>query len=250
MRRTALLAVAVCAVTCFWALLKFRGESEGGTAPRLESDKAMRLVCISDTHDYHQEIEIPDGDVLIHAGDFTEGGSASDIRRFNEWLGTLPHRNKIVIGGNMDFALGIMSKAEADDTLSNAIYLQDSQVEIDGYVFYGSPFTPKFVGVFQLYNATDTQEMISKIPDRVDVLITHGPPYGILDSPSSGGHVGCQALERKVMEIDPKIHVFGHIHNSYGSMRQGDKGTLFANVAQYSKFEGNRSCKPIVVDLP
>mmetsp|Transcript_10632 Transcript_10632/g.44278 ORF Transcript_10632/g.44278 Transcript_10632/m.44278 type:complete len:177 (-) Transcript_10632:534-1064(-) len=174
----------------------------------------------------------------------------SSASRFNEWLGTLPHRNKIVIGGNMDFALGRMSKAEADDALSNAIYLQDSQVEIDGYVFYGSPFTPEFVGVFQLYNATDTREMISKIPDRVDVLITHGPPYGILDSPSSGGHVGCPMLERRVMEIDPKVHVFGHIHNSHGSMRQGDKGTFYANVAQYSKFEGNRSCKPIVVDLP
>mmetsp|Transcript_10630 Transcript_10630/g.44274 ORF Transcript_10630/g.44274 Transcript_10630/m.44274 type:complete len:87 (-) Transcript_10630:987-1247(-) len=67
----------------------------------------------------------------------------SSASRFNEWLGTLPHRNKIVIGGNMDFALGRMSKAEADDALSNAIYLQDSQVEIDGYVFYGSPFTPE-----------------------------------------------------------------------------------------------------------
>lgn len=105
--------------------------------------QAMRLVLISDTHGLHDRLTIPDGDVLIHAGDMSNGGEPEEIREFGEWLATLSHRNKIVIAGNHDF-LFQDEPAKAQSLLRGCTYLQDSAAVIDGLRFYGSPYTPRF----------------------------------------------------------------------------------------------------------
>ena len=102
----------------------------------------MRIVCFSDTHGYHEKVEIPDGDILIHAGDFSRRGSTSEQEAFDVYLGGLPHTHKIVIAGNHDWSLEDVDDPES--RFHNAAYLQDSSITIDGVKFYGAPWQPEF----------------------------------------------------------------------------------------------------------
>src|SRR5215510_8900029 len=95
------------------------------------ASKALRIVCISDTHGEHESLSIPDGDLLIHAGDFSLSEGIENIRCFDRWLGTLPHRHKIVIAGNHDL-LFERAPAFARGLIQNAIYLQGDTLEIEG----------------------------------------------------------------------------------------------------------------------
>jgi Icc-related predicted phosphoesterase len=190
--------------------------------------RVIRLV-LSDTHLLHRSIDVPGADILIHAGDFTMfGKSLHAIVDFNAWLGELPHRHKIVVPGNHEFLL------EADPVkrslLSNATVLIDEGIEIDGLRIWGSPVTPLYSGAFGLSAAGDRRQLYAQIPKDTDVLITHGPPYGILDSaPGSGVHSGCQELLDAVMRIHPKLHVFGHVHGAHGIFETSQ--TTFVNAA-------------------
>jgi predicted phosphohydrolase len=103
----------------------------------------MRLVLISDTHQRHDRLVVPDGDVLVHAGDFSTRGGVEEVARFNAWLGTLPHKHKVVIAGNHDF-LFEREPVLARSMLTNATYLEDSGVTIEGVRFWGSPWQPRF----------------------------------------------------------------------------------------------------------
>lgn len=179
-----------------------------------------RVVCLSDTHGLHRRMpEIPDGDVLIHAGDSL--GLRRDLSDFNDWLGELPHRHKIVIAGNHDSLLQ-ESPELAVPALSNAIYLQDSGVEIEGLRFWGSPWTPAFMDWwFMLDRGEPLRERWRLIPDDTDVLIVHGPPAGIGDEVINGlqqepEHVGCADLLERIHQLSLKAGIFGHIHEGYG----------------------------------
>lgn len=112
-----------------------------GTKPAL-----MRIICISDTHNNHRDLEIPKGEILIHAGDSSLWGNIKHLYDFNDWLGSLPHRYKIVISGNHDLPLqrsnDLSSLFKAREILSNAIYLQDEETILYGVKFYGSPWQP------------------------------------------------------------------------------------------------------------
>mgnify|MGYP006291605781 CR=1 FL=1 len=176
----------------------------------------MKLIVISDTHGQHRSLEIPDGDVLIHAGDLTRHGTLGDVREFNNFLGTLPHPHKIVIAGNHDFCFEKDRKA-CEEILTNCIYLQDQEVVIDGVKFYGSPWQPWFYDwAFNLQRGPEIRAKWELIPEDTDVLITHGPPHGIEDMTAQGEHAGCQDLLEVIEEIKPKMHIFGHIHEGYG----------------------------------
>jgi hypothetical protein len=141
----------------------------------------VKIVCISDTHAQHHLTEVPDGDILVHTGDITRHGSLDDVASFDEWLGRLPHRHKVVICGNHDFCFQ-HQPAEARARLTNAIYLEDSGCEIEGLTFYGSPWQPWFGGwAFNLPRGEALAAMWALIPVGIDVLMTHGPPEGILD---------------------------------------------------------------------
>ncbi len=141
-----------------------------------------RIVCLSDTHNCNEQIALPDGDILIHAGDATIRGTIDEIVLFNEWFANLPHRRKIFVAGNHDW-LFETNNAYARNLLSREIiYLQDSSVEIEGLKIYGSPWQPRFFDwAFNLNRGAELAEKWKLIPGDTDVLITHGPPFGILD---------------------------------------------------------------------
>jgi Icc-related predicted phosphoesterase len=188
----------------------------------------MRIVLVSDTHGYHTLTTVPDGDVLVHAGDLCRHGGLEDVEDFDRWLGTLPHPHKVVICGNHDWCFQ-EKPDEARRRLTNATYLQDAACEIGGLTFYGSPWTPLFFDwAFMLPDA----ELAAKwalIPDRVDVLITHGPPHGVLDWTNRKEHAGSATLFDRVMKVKPRLHVFGHIHEAAG--RAEHDGITFVNAS-------------------
>ena len=210
----------------------------------------MKLVCISDTHSLHWRIpEIPDGDVFIHAGDCLGQGTLENIEDFNDWLGTLPHRYKIVIAGNHDWAFQETPEL-ARQALTNAIYLQDSGVEIEGVRLWGSPWTPTFMDwAFMLERGEPLNQKWRLIPDNTDVLITHGPPRGIGDEANMGfksQNVGCADLLACIQELALKVHIFGHIHEGYGEYQQGQAKLINASTCN-ARYEPRNS--PIVIDL-
>ena len=178
---------------------------------------SVRLVLLSDTHGLHDEITVPPGDILVHAGDVTPSGSLPQLQDFNEWLATLPHPKKLVIAGNHDWCFQ-QAPDEARAMLTNATYLEDEKIEVAGIRFYGSPWQPWFMDwAFNLPRGEALAEKWAAIPADTDVLITHGPPMGILDETMRGAHVGCEALADAVRRVAPKLHVFGHIHEGFGT---------------------------------
>ena len=190
----------------------------------------MKIVCISDTHSLHRHIKIPDGDLLIHAGDVSSRGDMSEIEDFNEWLGTLPHPHKVIIAGNHDFGFERYPK-QAKALIKNAKYLNDSKIVIGGLKIWGSPVQPWFYQwAFNRKRGKDIRKHWDMIPTDTDILITHGPPYGILDDTERGEKVGCADLMDTVQtRVRPRLHVFGHVHEAYGQQQVG--GTLFVNAA-------------------
>lgn len=207
-----------------------------------------RIVCISDTHSYHGEKNIPKGDVLIHAGDITHKGELKIIKDFNEWLGKQPHKHKLVIAGNHDFCFQNEDRAEALKLLTNCTYLEDSQIEIDGLIYYGAPWTPKFgPWAFMEERGKKIAKHWDKINVDTDVLITHGPPYGILDKVRRGS-VGCEELDKAVDNIKPKVHIFGHIHEGYGQLYQDN--VLYVNAAICDEYYDPSEHDAIVIDIP
>jgi predicted phosphohydrolase len=207
----------------------------------------LTIVCISDTHELHRELDVPDGDILIHAGDFTMFSKrAAAILDFNDWLGKLPHRWKILIPGNHEFFLE--SDLSRRRLISNATVLINEGIEIAGLKIWGSPVTPLYGGAFGLSSPTDRVRLYAKIPDGLDILVTHGPPSGILDrSPGALHPAGCPQLLEAVTRLKPKLHVFGHIHGAHGMVCTED--TLFVNAALLGP-DGDLSASPIVLRMP
>ena len=188
------------------------------------------LVLASDTHGRHRDLIVPDGDVFIHAGDITRfGGEIDDLIDFNEYIATLPHPHKIVIAGNHDFCFE-RDNDRSRSILTNATYLEDDGLSIDGVTYYGSPWQPVFLDwAFNLERGSALREKWAMVPEDTDVLITHGPPQGILDEVSGGERVGCADLLERVRKVNPKVHVFGHIHEARGTHEQD--GTTFVNAS-------------------
>lgn len=189
----------------------------------------VKIVCIADTHGQHGFLDVPEGDILIHAGDI-EARSHIDIIQFNHWLGTLPHKHKVVIPGNHDFYPERYFDI-CKGTLTNCHFLHDDGVTAEGIKIWGSGWTPRFFDwAFMLDRDSDKLESKwAKIPVDTDVLVTHGPPHGILDDTKSSGHVGCELLIERVHVVEPKFHIFGHIHSGYGTVKKG--GTTFINAS-------------------
>jgi Icc-related predicted phosphoesterase len=207
--------------------------------------KAVKIVCISDTHMLHEHLIIPDGDILIHAGDSTDIGRLKDLKKFNTFLGALPHKHKIVVAGNHDFCFEREPKA-ARAVLSNALYLEDEAITIEGIQFYGTPWQPWFYDwAFNLPRGEKLREKWALISEFTDILITHGPPYGHRDLTQRGEQVGCADLLDTVKKIKPKYHIFGHIHEAAGVSSNED--TIFVN-ASCCNFSYQPAFPPIVFD--
>lgn len=184
----------------------------------------MRVICLSDTHGLHDSVQVPGGDLLIHAGDHCNHGTAGEVRKFAKWLATLPHRHKIVIAGNHDWPWR-KHRRYAAMWLKEATYLQDSGVLVDGIKVWGSPWQPEFCNwAFNLPRGPQLAAVWAGIPDDVEILITHTPPLGILDA-----GLGCADLAARLPQLKRlKLHVFGHVHQGYGLLRSGD--TTYVNA--------------------
>jgi Icc-related predicted phosphoesterase len=188
----------------------------------------MTSLCIvADTHRKHREVTIPECDILIHCGDFCSFQREDErtLDDVDDWFAESPAKHVVCIGGNHDYLL-----QKREFRFAHATLLEDSLVEIDGISIYGSPWCPELSGF--AYYATEDQliERWRKIPSGVDILITHTPPYGILDLPTSGTvHLGCPHLREELRRIKPRLHVFGHIHASHGIRTEG--GIKFVNAA-------------------
>lgn len=207
-----------------------------------------RIVFIADTHLKHDFV-IPDGDILVHAGDLTGGGTIhnNEVDQALQWLAGLPHAHKCFIAGNHDFFFETHPQLVKEIIPESVHYLQDSGCEIEGLKFWGAPWTPAFCDwAFNLYEPEELAEKWALIPEDTDILITHGPPFKILDKTLDhydrlGQHVGCQELLKRVREVKPKIHCFGHIH-VHGACMETIGGTTFINAAvcneTYKPFNG------------
>jgi Icc-related predicted phosphoesterase len=208
----------------------------------------MRIVCVSDTHTMLDKVQVPDGDILIHAGDFTYQGYEHEVKQFAAHLDKLPHPTKIVIAGNHDMSFQ-HSPEKARGWLGNScIYLEDSLVEVEGLKIYGAPWQPYFCNwAFNLRFSHQLKEKWDLIPEGIDILVTHGPPNNILDLvPHDGRKVGCVDLAEAVSRVKPKLHIFGHIHEGYGQLHKD--GTTYINASSCTGAYKPTN-PPIVIDL-
>jgi Icc-related predicted phosphoesterase len=190
----------------------------------------MRIALISDSHGKHDGLVLPEADILIHAGDFSQRGRLNEVQDFMQWLDRQPHPHKVLIAGNHDF----LAEKEPDLFQSlippSVTYLNDSGVEIGGLKIWGSPIQPWFYDwAFNRQRGAEIRKHWDLIPADTDILITHGPPYGILDKTAQGEVVGCADLMERVNAIQPRLHVFGHIHEGHGMEQRGK--TTFVNAS-------------------
>ncbi len=190
----------------------------------------MKLVLLSDMHGLYGSISIPNGDLLICAGDFSNTGALDEISQFNKFLGKLPHRYKVVIAGNHDTMLETYSYSR--NLLSNCTYLQDELIVVEGIKIYGTPWQPEFCNwAFNLKRGKELRDKWSLIPEDTDILVTHGPPMGIQDKISKYEEsLGCSDLLDRVKIVQPSLHIFGHIHGSYGSVEIGRTKYINASI--------------------
>ena len=208
----------------------------------------MKVIVISDTHGHHKKQDMPQGDLLIHCGDITLTGTKNETIDFLDWFLDQDYRYKILIAGNHDYFLEENPGFLSDAYNGKFYYLFDSGVEIEGIKFWGSPYTPEYKNMaFNLQRREKLQKHWQKIPKNVDVLITHGPPQCILDKTVDGENVGCEALLKRVHEIKPQFHLFGHVHEALGNFSNGD--TRFINASLTNKAKGLQNMKPFTFEV-
>ncbi|CAK4640551.1 unnamed protein product [Aphanomyces euteiches] len=256
-------------IAAIWKLLgPYQYFQRGFRLPSVPARKQpgdLRVVFLSDTHSLHDDLPpIPDGDILVHGGDFTDTGDRDEVLAFNAFLGTLPHRYKIVIGGNHECTFdkpyykthwkryGHPFEYDSDDVrslITNALYLEDALVSVEGYRIFGSPWQPEFCEwAFNLPRGSDVlRAKWTAVPSDIDILLTHSPPFGRGDDVGIV-HVGdVHLLEQVQRRIKPAFHLFGHVHEGYGASYDGT--TIFINGSNCT--EEYKAINPIVVfDLP
>jgi len=191
----------------------------------------MKIVYISDTHGLHDRLDTMNGDMIIHAGDICNRGTQNEAEQFLDWFKGLDFKHKIFVAGNHDYFFEKATKEEVNKLIPKGIhYLNDSGVTIDRINIWGSPVQPWFYDwAFNRQRGAAIKMHWDLIPDNTDILITHGPPFNILDKTTSGEKVGCEDLLHAVKCVKPKIHVFGHIHEAYGI--ENEEGTKYINAS-------------------
>jgi Icc-related predicted phosphoesterase len=186
----------------------------------------MKIMFISDTHGRHNEItslygELPYVDMIIHSGDCTRYGEYEETDLFLLWYSQQNAKHKVLIAGNHDFVFQNKQRTKQLLELNHTItYLEDEYINIDGIGIYGSPWSPIYgMWAFMKHRNTEMDEVWRKVPTdgSVDILVTHTPRYGRHDISVRGNyHVGCEMLANRINDIQPKVHVCGHIHECGG----------------------------------
>ena len=194
----------------------------------------MRFVAMADTHGRHRKLEVPDADVLIHAGDLTGRGTRPQVEDALKWLQSLPHRHKVLVAGNHDFLYeDEAAVAQALTRDAGIIYLCDSETTVEGVRIWGSPWQPRFFDwAFNLDRGEPLDAKWRLIPEGIDVLITHGPPAGYGDLCDDGRRVGCEDLLKHLSRLKPRVHLFGHIHEDRGEWRVGPTRVINCTVSE------------------
>lgn len=236
----------------------------------VKPDGWTRFVCFSDTHGLHDQIpaaHVIQADVLLHAGDFTNTGELDQIESLVRWLRAYPAEHKVVIAGNHDITLHTefyeeggwrrfhespldCRRARELLTAGDCTYLEDEAVEICGYRIYGSPWQPAFCDwAFNLARGEECRQKWAVIPECVDVLMTHGPPYGRGDHAGGSGpaRVGCEDLRRAIESRAVSVSVAGHVHEGYGTST--DDVTFYVNASTCTH-DYRPTNPPIVFDCP
>jgi Icc-related predicted phosphoesterase len=208
----------------------------------------LKFLAISDTHGRHHSIRLPKADVLLHAGDISYHGKKEEVIDFLQWFARQKFEYKIFIAGNHDFYL---EHAKQEDLLKlipeGVTYLKDSGINIGEIKVWGSPVTPWFYNwAFNRHRGEAIRKHWDQIPPGTDLLMTHGPVYGFLDMVINEQHVGCQDLLRTVLTIQPKVHLCGHIHESYGSIKRS--GIRFINASVVNE-QYELANKPVMFEL-
>lgn len=185
----------------------------------------MIIDCISDLHGFYPDLE--GGDVLIVSGDLTANDKPIQYDQFAAWIDRQKYTKKVLIAGNHDNFFKNKKFEEVQDSYKhiNVDYLCESKTEFEGLKIWGSPWTPRFFGMnpkcmaFTYFDESwFYDEVLMNIPLDTDILITHGPAYGILDKTNKGASVGSKSLQTWLKYVArPMLHVFGHIHESYGT---------------------------------
>jgi Icc-related predicted phosphoesterase len=213
----------------------------------------MLLCIISDTHNKHKRIKnLPNADVIIHCGDMTSMGYEHEIISFLKWFSKLSqYKYKIFVAGNHDWLFeknGLLARSLVPD---NVIYLEDNGIEIEGKYFYGSPVQSPFENWAFNRPEEKLKQHWEAIPDNVDVLITHSPPYGFGDyTPMTKDHVGSPSLREEVLtRVKPTVHCYGHIHDGYGiRVVENTTPTLFVNASILND-DYIRTYDPILIEI-
>ena len=191
----------------------------------------MKFVAISDTHGCHRTLDLPSGDVILHAGDVCDRGNREHVADFLVWFGDLDFEYKILVRGNHDIDQMTNESLLDLEMPAGVIQLDNSRNVVAQIPIWGIPFP-----------LSDQQPNWDLIPPDTQILLTHRPPYTILDKPPIGGPKGDWTLLRAVKTLEPKVHLFGHIHRSYGQETIGN--TLFINASGY------RASKEAIVNPP
>lgn len=223
-----------------------------------------KIVLISDVHGKWNKITIPECDLLISAGDYSFRGEMHMVKDFHTWLNKQPARHIISVQGNHEtFADVGLAKAAALEACPNVHFIEHGAVEIEGLKIFGSAWTPWFYD--WAYNAmrklSDAQEMQrpfigdkwEDIPMDTEILITHGPAFGMLDQTyyidgvTPRERVGCDLLLQKIIQLENlKFHVCGHIHSGHG--QKSFHGKQFYNASICGETY-QADYEPIIVEI-
>lgn len=211
----------------------------------------MRIVALSDTHGKHNQIAVPDGDVLIHCGDITIRDQRATLESFGRWLGTQPHQHILVTWGNHD-TVAEESPIEAEQIVQYAAgceirFLVNRSITIGGRVFYGAPYSNPFGDWAFMPSEAEQDNLFRAIPANADVVFTHGPPLGFGDRIVSGRQVGSAALRRRLLEVRPRYAFCGHIHEAYGGYETPWGGSVINCSVLDERYRVAHA--PVVVDL-
>ena len=210
----------------------------------------IKIDCISDLHGNYPKLE--GGDLLIVAGDLIATHDEREFQFFAWWLNKQLYKKKIFIGGNHDTFIVEWDKEEFGEPISDpndqVEYLCDSGTEFEGLKIWGTPLTKTFEGMNPHCKAftVDTEEELEEkwilIPKDTDILITHSPAYDILDKEQYGYPCGSKSLRELLQYVQPKLHVFGHIHEGYGKalLKHAGPNTWCVNASHV-----NRRYRPV-----
>ena len=232
----------------------------------------MRLVIISDTHNLHDELNLPSGDVLIHCGDYSYSGQDNEVISFLTWMQEQTKKYRLVIGGHGNHELGPYEDREHFNELKTVFapdviwpHMRVFTDPVTSLNFFFSPYVTTINGRWAFEaSSSEYQEIVKRIPDYVDILISHGPPFNILDTfvrhsidwdsqqndyahTSREFKIGSKVLAERIKEIEPKLVCFGHCHENGGQTVEID-GTIYVNGAVLNE-NYEIANEPVIVNL-